>query len=169
MVVAHLQITTWAGISIGAIHWYCSIIVEENDKDVERTELKRPITAKEAATMNKEEQERGLLFSHNKAGDLTEGFMTEAEAIKAGIDYFTSKYKGVLYDSGYASCSAWKKVILCQPKFSELVNKMNALADKFQALNGYECAKKDEKLVEKIDNRWYKLSRKLEELCKSHV
>jgi hypothetical protein len=168
MVIGHLEVSTWQGISIGAIHWYCKIVVEENDK-VERIEMKRPITAKEAATMNKEEQERGLLFSSNKAGDLTEGFITEEDAIKTGTEYFASKYKGILYDSGYASCSAWKKVILCQPEFSELSNKMNLLADKFQTLNGYECAKKDKKLVERIDNRWFKLSQKLEKFCKSHV
>lgn len=165
MVIGHLEVSTWQGISIGAVHWYCKVIVEENDTDVERVEIQRPLTAKEAATLNKEEQERGLLFSHNKAGDLTEGFITEEEAIKAGTDYFASKYKGVLYDGGYACCSAWKKVILCQPQFAELANKMNLIADKFQALNGYECAKKNKKLVERLDNRWFKLSRKLEELC----
>lgn len=167
MVVGHLEVSTWQGISIGAVHWYCKVIIEENDKDFERVEMTRPLTAKEAATMNKEEQERGLLFSSNKAGDLTEGFITEEDAIKTGVQYFGSKYKGILYDSGYASCSAWKKVILCQPEFAELVNKMNLLADKFQALNGYECVKKNKKLVEKIDNRWFRLSQKLEALCKT--
>lgn len=164
MVIGHLDVTTWQGISIGATHWYCDLTVEENNKKVEDIELKRPIGAAEAAALNKEDKANGLLGSYHKRGNMTTGFMTKEAAIKAGVDYFKSKYKGILFDSGYASCSAWKKAIIFPEAVSLLVKEMNDLADKFQALNGYEG--NNQKLVTKLDNQWYKLYLKLEELCK---
>jgi len=167
LVVAHLDITSWVGISIGAVHSYCQVIVEEgeNPKETHRFKMERVMDAKEVSTLNKEFKERGLLGDRWSPGDKTEGFITEADAIRAGTEFFAKNYKGILYDGGYASCSAWKKVILCQPQFGELVNKMNAIADKFQKLNGYECEKKHKQIVERLDARWYKKMRKLEELC----
>lgn len=133
---------------------------------MERTKIKRPYTAQEIATLNKECQEKHGYTRHKK-GETTEGFWTRADAFNAGVDYFNSKYKGILFDEGYACCSAWKKVIAWPPEFNTLVKEMNDLADEFQGLNGYECPKKHEKLVERLDGRWYKRYSKLQELCKT--
>jgi len=167
MVIAHLEVSSWRGISIGAVHWYCELIVEDGT-DTKYIKMVRPLTAKEVAVMNKERRERGYT-GHHSVGEATEGFITEQEAIKAGIDFFSAHYKGVLFDSGHTSCSAWKKVIIWQPQFAPSVNKMNTIADIFQGFNGYECEKKNMKLVEKLDGRWYKLYVKLQKLCKTNV
>lgn len=156
MVIGHLDVSTWAGISIGAVHWYCSIVVDDGDTEVERLELERPLTAKEAATMNKEARAQGYLSKMYSAGNKTRGFNTEEEAKAAGIKYFMSKYRGVLFDSGHACWSAWKKAIHYPIELHTLIQEMNALADKFQALNGYECKKDKMKMVERLDDRWRK-------------
>lgn len=166
MVIGHLDITSWVGISLGASHWYCKVIVEENDEDVERVQMTRPLTSKEIAAMNRESQEK-YGFSNNRQGDTTEGYWTKEEAVQAGIDYFKSKYNGVLFDGERTSCSAWKKVIVHPPELTALVTEMNKIADMFQGLNGYECEKSKEALVERLDNKWYKKYIKLQELCRT--
>lgn len=166
MIIGHLEISSWRGISIGAVHWYCHIHIQEDSEHHQRIELQRPMTAAEARAANKQDKERGRLLSVYKAGTLTDGFNTEEDAIKFGTKYFVDKYpNGILYDRGYASCSAWKKVIyypLNNHKLEKIVKRMNALADRFQSLNGYECEKKNRERVERLDNRWYKMYSALE-------
>jgi hypothetical protein len=169
MVIGHLEITTWCGISIGAVHWYCNVIIEKDSNDVEWVKIERPLSSKETVALNKEARERGLLSDKYKAGEMTEGFNTEEEAIAAGIKYFESKYHGLLFDGGYGSYSAWKKIIRHPTEFTSLVTKMNQIADSFQSLNGYECQKNKKKIVERLDKRWYKYMITLQELCKSYV
>jgi hypothetical protein len=168
MAVVHLDVSSWRGISIGAVHWYVSVKYNNPTERYGLTtlELERPLTADEAKRMNKEARERGYMSNMYEAGGMTEGFNTEAEAIAAGIKYFKDNFKGILYDSGYASHSGWKKIIAYDPEFEELALRMNKLADRFQALNGYECKKKDTSLVERIDARWGVLADKIERLAK---
>lgn len=165
MVIGHLDITSWRGISIGAVHWYVSIIIDEGDKLTETIELTRPLTSAEAKALNVERAARGY-FSRHKAGDKTTGFNTEEDAINTGIQYFKAHYTGVLLDGDYACYSAWKKVIVYPNEFAPLVKEMNDLADRFQKLNGYECDRKHAKLVERLDQRWAKRYTALRELCK---
>jgi len=158
MEIGHLEISTYIVISVGATHWYCSIYIEDNNKLIEVKKLERELTSKEIIALNKIDRERGYPITH-KMGNMTEGFISKEDAVSAGVKYFKEKYTGILFDSGYGSLSAWKKAIVYPHELTELVNKMNALADQFQSLNGYEGNNRT--LVESIDNQWYKLYIKL--------
>lgn len=166
MVIGHLDITSWVGTSIGAIHCYCKLIVEEKDKDIARIELLRPITTSEAKQLNAEFKAQGYLAKHVTPGDLTEGFNTREEAIAAGLNLFKEKYNGILFDGGYASYSPWKRLIHWPSEFEPIVKEMNKIADEFQAIDGYEGTQ--ETLAESLDNRWQKRYDILRKLCNKH-
>lgn len=169
--VVHLDVSTWQGISIGAVHYYVSVYYETPTEryGLKIIELERPLSQDEAKRMNKEARERGYLSNMYTAGDMTEGFDTEAQAVAAGIKYYKDNFVGILYDGGYATHSGWKKIIAYDPDLEELALRMNKLATEFQALNGYECKKKDEKLVERLDARWGKLCDKIQKLAKDRI
>lgn len=170
-VIAHLDITTWVGLSIGAQHYYVELIIDNpNAKHgTDRIKIERPLTATEAIVMNLEAKAQGYLSRMYKPGEMTQGYNSREDAIAAGIKYFNEHYQGVLYDGDHCSCSAWKKAVVWPEEFTHIVKSMNKLADEFQALNGYECKKDKEAQVERLDKRWYKRYHKLEELCKAHV
>jgi hypothetical protein len=159
MIIGHLEINSWRGISIGAVHWYAKLIIENNNEVISRTELQRKITAKEAANLNKELQERGYDFcDRNRAGDLTTGFNTEEQAIKIGINTFKKKYpNGILFKGNRASGSAWKNVIYYPEQCRNHVLVMEFFAKEFQKLNGYECKPHFQKIVELLDSQWGKI------------
>lgn len=162
--IGHLHITSFRGISLGAIHWYGKLIIGLHSEK-EKIELNRPLTAKEAKTMNSEASRVGF-FNKHKPGDLIDGFMSEEDAIRKGIEYFKKHYNGILYLGDTCSCSAWKRVILWpvdNNKINNLVIKMNKISDKFISLNGYEGP--EEEVVTKLDNEWYKLYNELNDIC----
>lgn len=150
--VGTLNVTTWQGISIGAVHWYAKLYYEVDNK-LETVEITRKMPAKEARERSKQAKEEGYRSTLYRAGEETEGFNTEQEAIQAGIDYFKKHFDGVLYLGEYASCSAWKRVIYWKEPHAALVKEMNEISDKFIAVDGYEG---DEKEAEKLDKQWYK-------------
>lgn len=156
MYIAHLNISSWRGISIGAVHWYAELIVDDEKEPYgwKRIKLQRPLTSAEAKAMNLEKKRQGYLSSNYRAGNLTEGFNTEEEAIAEGIKVFKISYDGVLFLGDHCSCSAWKKVIYAPEAASEKVKEINAIADEFQSLNGYEG--KARKRVEMLDKQFMK-------------
>lgn len=164
MTIGHLDITSWRGISIGAVHWYAELIIHDETAPYgsRHIEMKRPITASEAKQMNLADKERGLLSSRYRAAYMTEGFNTEEEAIEAGKVYFNSHYEGVLFLGDSGCCSAWTNVILWHKDFDAIVKKMNTLAKRFQRGNGYEG---NEDRARKIDDMWQPLYFKLMGLC----
>ena len=165
---AHLEISSWRGISIGAVHWYATIKYDESTETygLKSIKLQKPMTAKEAAIANKELAERGYKCLYNKAGTLTEGFETEEEAVRFAIKYFNEHFNGVLVKGDYGCYSAWTDIIVWPKKYTAAVRTMNKLAKEFQALNGYECKKEFASKVEAIDDRWRKKYMKLQKICK---
>ncbi len=172
MQIAHLDITSWRGISIGAVHWYAELIIDDANEKYgwKRVKLERPLTSVESKAMNIEKKRQGYRSFNYQSGDLTEGFNTREEAIAAGIAAFKASSEGVLMLGDHCSCSAWKKAVYWHESFTPLVNKMNAIADKFQALNGYEGEKR--KQVERLDKQFMakydaieKLIKKTQESC----
>jgi hypothetical protein len=164
MYIAHLDIYSWRGLSIGAVHWYGELIVDDETHPYgcKRIKLQRPLLASEAKAMNIENKAQGYLSFNYKAGQLTEGFNTEEEAVAEGIKQFKASYEGVLFQGDHCSCSAWKKAIYWPKAFAPLIKELNAIADKFQALNGYEG--KERKKVESLDKQFMKRYDAIEEL-----
>jgi hypothetical protein len=166
MIIGHLHINSWRGISIGAVHWYADLRVHDKEKELEeKIQLERPYTAKEAAALNAEAKEQGYMSRMYRTGQLTEGFNTEASAIKLGIKTFKTKYPdGILFKGDHCTCSAWKNVIYYPERAANHVLALEMLAKEFQKLNGYECKPHFRQLVETLDKAWYKIYCQLETL-----
>ena len=168
MTIAHLEISTYQGISIGAIHWYAKLKIEDESEKwgSKSIEIERKMSAKEAKIANKELQARGFLSDRYKPGSLTNGFNTEEDAIQAGIQKFKSHYKGVLFLGDNCCVSAWKRVLFYPDikEISSLAIQMNAISDEFIKNNGYEG---DKSIAEKLDSKWYKKYQSLINLIQS--
>lgn len=167
MSVGILEISSWRGISIGAVHWYASLKMDDPKAKYGLTtiELTRPLLAEEVKTMNAEAKAQGYMARMYRIGEQTEGFNTEEEAIQAGIKYFNEHYTGVLYKGQYSVCSAWQDLLVWPKEHDIIAKSMTKLAKQFQALNGYECKPKDLPTIERLDNRWQKRYFKLNDLC----
>jgi len=157
MVIGFLELSNWTGISVGAVHWYARLII---DQPYENIEILHPLSEKEIRKLNIEEG----YTSHTK-GDLTHKFDTEAEALAFGKQTFKSKYTGVLFRGDAACRSPWIKAIVYPTAFSSLIERMNKIADKFIALNGYEGS--HQTVVERLDHKWGKLYETLRQRCKN--
>lgn len=156
MVIGFLELSNWTGISVGAVHWYAKLIINE---PYESIEIKRPLSDREVKELNVAEE----YVSHFK-GDLTHKFDTEQEAFDCGVKTFKDKYTGVLFRGDSACRSPWIKIVVYPTEFSVLVDRMNEIADRFIALNGYEGNR--QKVVERLDHKWGKLFEVLRQRCK---
>lgn len=155
-VIGHLEISSYRGISIGAVHYYGRIRLQHRDdldsyKDP--IELQRPIDTKEAIVMNKEFREsKGADYDRYYAGMLTNGFWQPVDVITNRIEYFKTKYPdGILMSRSSAEWSAWKEVLYYPKQFKKIAEKMNKLSIKFREIDGYEG---DEKEATRIDKKW---------------
>jgi hypothetical protein len=152
--VVHLDISSWRGISIGAVHFYGKLIWDDKTEkySVGTLELKRPMTAKEALLRNKADEKRII-----KPGVSTYQFNTEADVLRYGIKAFNQKFKdSLLMLGGFATASATHKLYLWPKTFDEQAQRMNDLVDQRTKLNGYKHPKNETKVC-KIDDEWYSL------------
>lgn len=154
MVIGVLTISSYVGISLGAVHCYGKLWVE--DKCIELT---RKLTAKEIRAENLEAG-----FKRVSKGETTEGFATREDVRAAGLQYFKSNFKGVLFEGQYGCRSAWSNIIYWPPHLDKIAKQMNAIAERFQSLNGYEG--REQRRVERLDKKWGRLYNTLEIMCK---
>lgn len=177
--VVILEISSWHGISIGAIHWYAKLMWDDPAKVVKNDEgyttcsgltsidLERTLTAGEVKAENAQLQSNGHR-ARFRVGDTTTGFVTEQDAINAAITYFNQNFdteNSVLYKGDYATCSAWQTLLVWPKKHNLIAKSMINMSAEFQALNGYECKKDKKAYVERLDARWRKRYDKLNALC----
>jgi hypothetical protein len=184
-VIVDLEISSWRGVSIGAIHYYAVLKYEDPAKVVKNekgyttcsglqsVKLERVLKASEVKTENLQLGQYGLHMRF-KAGDTTEGFITEADALNAAIKYFNEHFdrsRSVLYQGDYACCSAWKNILMWPDtkECDRIALSMRKLAQEFQALNGYECRRKDYAKVERLDVRWRMRYNKMNALCEEKI
>jgi hypothetical protein len=164
MVFGSLEVTNHTGISIGAVHWYGKLWIDDlsdnpNGDYLTLIELERKMTGAERRTLNLEAGSTIFL-----KGATTEGFMTKEDAIAAGLKRFRSQYKGVLFLGSMADRSAWKEVLYCPPHLQKIADQMNALGKRFRSLNGYEG--RTPIRVERLDKKWGRLYNTLRLECK---
>ena len=177
--VVILEISTWQGISLGAIHWYGTLKYDDDSKRVVddrgyttssglvNVDLERILTPAEVKAENAQLKANGH-FSMFKIGDSTTGFLTEEDCVAAAIKYFKEHFDqetSVLYRGQYASCSAWQTLLVWPASQDRIAQRMTKLATEFQSLNGYECKKKSEEYVEKLDDRWRKFYDQMNKYC----
>lgn len=176
--VVILEISSWAGISIGAIHYYGKLKYDDPSKEEAKDgrifgsgltfiELERELTAVEVKAENAQLQSNGRP-PHFRVGDTTTGFITRDDVRKAALKYFNENFDtncSVLYEGEYASLSAWQNLLVWPKQYDHIAKAMNKMSKKFQSLNGYECKKDKYKYVEELDDKWRDLYNKLNKLC----
>ena len=119
--VIYLKITTWRGMSLGAVHYYGKL--NSNNYDDKSIELRKKMTSHEAAKLNKLHG-YGSLY---KAGSSTEGFDTKDEIIELAMREFKNHYPNVrILILGDAVYSEPKKILWCEeePGIIEIVDNM---------------------------------------------
>lgn len=153
MKYACLEVNSFRGISIGAVHWYGTIVIS-NSGCYERIKLQRKMTDKEISLLNKQEER-----SANRRGMLTDGFDSEEQVIEYGRKEFDKiLHGGVLFLGSNACLSAWKRVIMWPPQVDSIVAKMNKISDEFKDINGYEG---NYEKASNLDEEWMKLYKTL--------
>ena len=163
MVFGSLEVTTWKGMSVGAVHWYAKLWIDhltDNPNDTPTLiELERKLTGAERRTLNLEAGYTAFL-----QGATTDGFNTKEDGIAAGLKRFRSQYRGVLFLGSMSDRSPWKEVLYCPPHLQKIADQMNALGERFRSLNGYEG--KTPIRVERLDKKWGRLYNTLRLECK---
>ena len=144
MNAVYLKITSWAGISIGAIHFYGELKARNPYRAIE---LKRTLTTASARRLTRQ---HGKAFQY-LAGYQTIGFETEQEIIDLAIKTYKTHFPEatilILGDLIYAG----PQKIIDGPK--SIVKKVDGLIAKYRE---YEN-EKDYRMAENICNEWDKL------------
>lgn len=146
--IAHLNISSWVGISIGANHCYGKL----NYQDEDRIEIKRILTHVDADKLN--DYDRNDVFESYNAGDECTRFDTEQEIIDSAIEIIKKDYPQVdlLLARDGASISVnevyWGK----DQKVVDRINELYKEADKL----GYYSGKDDDRM-EELDDEFEKL------------
>ena len=142
MSAVYLKITSWAGTSIGAIHFYGELRVRNPYRAIE---LKRTLTTASARRLTKQ---HGKDFQY-RVGYQTIGFETEQEIIDLAIKTYKTHFPEatvlILGDPVYAE----PQKIIDGPK--SVIKKAEGLCAK------YEGYRKDYRMADYICNEWDKL------------
>lgn len=152
--IVWLSISSWVGISIGAIHVYGKLIWKDTEhRDLD---LDHPMSGKDAAYYNKQMQARGYHSLKRKPGDASKDFDTRESVVVSAKKKAHELWRGdclmILGDGGSASAHP---VLMWPTRFAAQAARANALADEWTKINGYEGAHADR--ADEIDAEWYAL------------
>lgn len=152
MKVAYLKILSFAdSVAVPwAEHYYGTIVFDNNCKVSVMYKLDRT----EAEKMNKEEIMLPSVAAY-KPGEMTSRFDDKKRLIAEAIKLFESNSKG--FDILIAGNSAIidPQEILVGPH--RLKTEANKLYDSFEKLNGWECEKDQETMVQEICDEWTRI------------
>ena len=141
--IINLHISSWQGISLGAEHYYAES-QGPLETDYKKVELCDTLTPRQAAHLNKKNNERNLY----KAGELNKGFDTYEAAIQAGIREWKAHFPEASYLVLGKSSSIEPKPLLDSTLTddSELKAKVQAIVDQCEAIGWYDNPKNDDKM-----------------------
>jgi len=143
--VIHLEITTWAGMSIGAIHYYGKLVGEDEQGEYKKVEVEKGMTAREARAMNKLDGTRGLY----KAGSTTSRFDRREQVIERALEIWKDHFpEGEILLIGSSSTVDPQEVLVGPEELKTVVNAwVKQYEDEYE---GYP---------DEIYQRWRKLMR----------
>ena len=150
--IAFLEITSWQGVSIGAEHYYGKIITHNPYSHVE---LKRKLTAKQAAKLSKKDK------WDYRPGAETDRFDTKEQIIKIAV----AQYKSIMPSArmlvlGSSSSVEPKQVLDANKSIMEKCNKIYAEFEKIPWINrgGFWYRNLgDEEKIEELTTKWKKI------------
>lgn len=89
-----IQLTTFCGQCVEAIHYYASVAYYDSNNDYCNEKIKRPITQKEI------ESDKDRFYAY-EVGDLIECFLSWKQAVEAAKEYIESNnLDGIVYVDG---------------------------------------------------------------------
>jgi hypothetical protein len=151
MKAAYLKILTWADslIVMFAEHYYGTLYFGKDDK----VEFEYRLTQSDAKHFNKSEKDCIVPMKvRYRSGQSSKRFLDKGLLIQMGIDEFKKNSRGckllILGDSSI--CDPQK--VLVGPE--NLMDRMNRICEEFEKFNGWECAKEDEKKVQRLCDKW---------------
>ena len=152
-----VQITTWAGISIGADHYYVKIYYYDMDKNLQIKRLEDTLTAHHAKLLNKRELNKAEGYRYNyKKGDKTDGFWTLKEAKEKAVEWVDETFlENKIILTGSSCGGASVEECLKHPDIVKK-DKINILWKKAESI-GYYYNPKNDNFMEKIDSEFSKL------------
>lgn len=150
--IAHLELSSYAGIAPLAYHYYARLRFNNFDQTLEK-----PLTVKEAAEWNKEDRRRGEVIRMWKPGDYSNKFSTKEQAIEFAKEVFYEKLvplgAKILIKGSYASCDP-RPVIAWSEDSKQVAERLNVIAEKAEEIDFWA---KDKAQMQKLCDRWDKV------------
>jgi hypothetical protein len=150
-----LEIESWCGVSIGAVHCYGNLLYDDADGKFQKVEIRRTLDADGAIKMMKQKNDNRNpdYWVEYSAGDTTECFDGSGE-IK---EIARKRWKELCPDAGLLICGRFavgdpQEIIDADdPEVMKLINEM---CDHAELIGGYEG---DFETMKKISNLYCKL------------
>ncbi len=146
---AHLEITSWAGRVVDAVHFYGRLRVP----DQEEITVERTLTVAEAADLNRDERRRGEVSGSYSPGSVTGRFKTEEQVIECAIAYLKANHPEIEWLLNGCSYVLDPQPVVMGPE--PLKTELNALVAAAEANDWWEG---DENTMSDISKRWRTLA-----------
>lgn len=155
--IVHLEITSWRGLSLGAIHYYGELIGHKREKYT-TIKLEQKCTRKAAIEENKKAREMGLP-GRTRPGELTNQFDSKEQLRKFAIKHWKEHFpKAVILIEGNSSTVEPQPILIGPKEIKDRVNKLSREAD---TIDRWE---KNEKRMDEICDEWNELIAKVTKL-----
>lgn len=156
--LVHMNITTLCGRSLGATHWYVELQTEDEEGELEITELSHPLSTTETNELNQSEEY--TIMRDFKVGEKYSGFWSPEKALEAGQQQWREIYPaGKFLVSGRAIYLEPRPVI---DTIYEDDENLKAAADEIvracEAIGWFDNPKND-KLMDQYTLQWQILLR----------
>jgi len=147
----YLTISTYIGISCGAMHYYGRIRYDSNDGDHKEVDLEHPISPRASRKINR--SEGWIVF---RPGDMIRSFASENEVRDAAIKWFieAGDSQGILLEGLFASADPMK-ALAGDPAAIENINSLYAAWESIHGWGGVHSA------AQTVADLWDSLMREL--------
>jgi hypothetical protein len=156
MRIVHLEIRTWVGTSIGAIHTYGKLVFKDGGIHPQERDLYRAMTTKEIREYNAEMIAQGYKHLKAEKGKTTVGFKDEGEVIKCAIQTSKENWPDgnfLLLKGDHCTYSAMP-VLYAPESFTE-ATRINELAEQWEKIERASRYKQGyPKELDTIDNEF---------------
>lgn len=161
--VCYVRMTSWVGMSIGAVHFYAKL----KFKDLKEVEVEHTLTKKEAKVLTKKDNAAiGYGSYEYEAGDTTGRFDSKEEVFACALEVFEEAgWKAKVLVVGNSSCLNPQECIWCIDKSKiEPLNELYEKLEKMYMQTDDPWDKFGNGVVERIFEDWWRIVNKLDKL-----
>lgn len=156
--IAYVNLLTYAGVVPWASHYSGSIDFRGDNLD-----LRRKLTGREAARLNKQEREQGAFSPMWKAGDTSSRFDDKESALKAARAIFENdlRPRGAKL---MIECAMYildpRPVVAYAHDIAEVATELQKVSDEFERIGGWDGSERE---AQRLADRWDELLQSVEE------